>query len=175
MEAHARQMTAEVEDKRKEMIRRIHTNYQQRKQKIQEEKRTQSAEDRIMIDKLCITQDDIQREDMATLQFNPGSLNHPWFGELVTSRACKLTFVTKFGGFQQKVGVAVTQVGLLAVADYVGNDVSVYRYVKGEYKRQFCFRTSQPTFVAMVAVLPDCKFFISDNGLVTVFSPSGIY
>ena len=175
VESRAQQMTAEVEAERKEIMRRIQITHQQRMQKIQEEKQNKSAGDTIRIDRLYIAQHDVQQEDIPTLQFNPGSgsLNSSWFGELVTSRNRKLTFVTEYGRFQQVQGVAVTQTGLLAVADPFVKDVSVYRNVNGEYKNQFCLRLRyQPI---SVAVTSEGKFLVSDNGQVMVFLPSGRY
>ena len=172
--ARVQEIVSEAEAQGEEMIRRIQTTYQQRMKLLQQEKQNQSNEDRIRIDKLCIEQDDMQPEDIATLQFKPGlqSLNSLWFGELVTSnRERTLSFVSEFGRFRKATGVAVTQTGLLAVVDR-DNDVSIYCNYNGDYKRQFCLKTVSPVAATITS---EGKFLISEEGWIKVFSPAGRY
>ena len=191
VEARAQEIMVEVEAQKIEMIQSIQTIYQQRVDTLNKDREswlqkrsstTRNVSGRMKqhesvigrIDKLSITQD-IPAEDMTTLQFNPGSgsWNSSWFGELVTSsrRERKLTFVTEFSDFQQAQDVAVTQTGLVAVVDYMRQNVSIYRNVSGEYKNQFCIRITRPM---SVAVTSEGKFLVC-NGMVNVFSREGTY
>ena len=198
VKSRVQQIMNKAEAQGEEMIKHIQTTYQQCVGTLQEEQ-NQLTKDRKnwlqsrpsttrnvsghmkqhksiigRIDSLSITHD-IPALDITNIYFKPGSLNSSWFGEVVTpsSRERKLTFVTEFGFFKRATDVAVTQAGLLAVADSLDKTlVRVYRNVNDKYNYLFRLKTSQPF---SVAVTSEDKFLVAEKGVVKVFSPSGKY
>ncbi|XP_072047881.1 uncharacterized protein [Amphiura filiformis] len=136
------------------------------------------------MNKLCISQHEMPSSDLVNLQFNPGSgtVSSSGLGEVVAdgNRKCELKLVYEFGAFKQAQGVAVTQTDLLAVVDYEVKEVVIYRYVSGEYKRQFNLGSSADSpddkITQKIAVTSEGRFFVTYSGrIVKVFSPSGTY
>ena len=100
--------------------------------------------------------------------------------EANSNSTCKLKLISEFGKFKCAQGVAATRTGLLAVVDFDARDVSIYgRKDNGDFKRQNNLGSSQSngnvTKPWAVAVTSDGTFFISDYGVVKVFSPAGTY
>ena len=154
------------------------------------------------IDKLCckkprVLHNETSVHDLDSLRFTPSSVevNSSWFGDVVLygNKICRLKLTTEFGDFQKAQGVAATQEGLLAVVDAAdAREVIIYRNDNGEYKR---LSTSKETTNSggiktakkatksggnvirpiAVAATSEGRRFISDDGVVKVFSPEGSY
>ena len=215
IKARVQQIMADAEVRGEEMIQCIQTTYQQRMETLQQGKQNQSTKGRLSPrhpsptryasitadrmkqdtsdvdtnDKLCITQNDMYSEDMATLRFNPGSgpLNQAWFGEVVLSkRELTLKHVNEFGNFQLAQGVTLTQAGLLVVVDAVAKakkgTVTVYEEISGIYRQKLCLGcstdplTKKMTYPLGLAVTPQGEICVTDNGAeVHVYSPACEY
>ena len=121
-------------------------------------------------------QSEVPSMNMGSVQVNPGSSlqNTSQFVQVGANIKNKdrLKLISECGIFQQAMDVAVTRTGLLAVVDYLGRDASIYRKDNANFKRQYNLNVTGPLAVAATS---EGKFFVSDNGLVKVFSPNGRY
>ena len=138
------------------------------------------------MERLCDAQYEILASDLVVcIHFKPGAdpVSPAWFGSVDENNheVHELTLVAEFGTFKKARSVAVTQSGLFAVVDSKAEEVVVYHYDIGEYKRQFCLgdTSSNPEGKLIkplkVAVTSDDKFLVIDDGHVKRFSSTGAY
>ena len=128
--------------------------------------------------------------DLDSVRFYPGSCPTdilPLFGNAVVygNKMCRLKLITELvcgtsTKFQQARAVATTSTGLLAVVDTGAKDVFVYGNDNGEYKylsssAQTGKSNGSVTKPIAVTTTSDGKLFISDYGVIKVFSAEGPY
>ena len=118
--------------------------------------------------------------NVDSVRVNPGSSlpSTSQVGHVGTNskNTCKLKRISEFGEFRWVMGVAATRTGLLAVVNYDARYVSIYHKDNGNFKRQYRLGSHRNvTRPEAVAATSDGKFFISDDGVVKVFSPDGRY
>ena len=137
------------------------------------------------VEKLCIKSVSSHKTpspDVGLVSFQPGlyPIQPSVFGHAVVNgnKVCRLKLITEFGSFKYAIAVATTQTGLLAVLDFKANEVIIYHKDNGKYK-QLRSSTDDPdqnvSKPYSVATTSDSKLFISDEGVMKVFSSTGSY
>ena len=127
-------------------------------------------------------------QDIDSIRFYPGScpMGIPvssLFGHTVIygNKMCRLKLITELNKkFKRAHAVATTLTGLLAVVDIEAEDVLIYGNVNGEYRHlsssaETGKSNGSVTNPIAVATTSDGKLFISDYGVIKVFSSAGAY
>ena len=127
--------------------------------------------------------------DLDSVLFYPGSLPTdilPLFGHVVINgnKMCRLKLITELAygtsKFQHAQATATTSTGLLAVVDVEAQDVLIYGNENGEYRHlsssaETGMSNGNVTYPSAVATTSNGKLFISDYGVIKVFSSAGAY